>query len=135
MMKIRGFSMLELLIAMVIIGAAMIPFLGMMLWGHQKTELTVDQVVAENVALTYLEFVHSKDYKEIDGSINYPPADLVKKPDDFKAFLKVEETFPITIPGSDQSAVTLECKLATVTVTWKHMGKKKELKLADVFIK
>ncbi len=139
--KPRAFSMVELLIAMVIITALLIPLFGALMWGQQKTDLTVDQVIAENLAMRFLEYVHSFDFEEIDSGLentdSLPDSLFVPVagfdieplvPDDYEQVEFVPE-------GADpEDKVEMKYKIVTVKVTWEHLGDPKEIELADIFV-
>ena len=136
--------MVELLIAMIIISLTMIPFFATMLWGQQRTELTVDRVTAENLALRFLEYLHGFKFEQITSELadHLTDTELFEPMEDFTVepiFLPEDNTeVKITIdgtgPATEEVTVKVKYKIVKVNVTWTHQRKEKTLQIADIFV-
>ncbi len=135
MSRRRAVTMIELLVAIVIITMALIPFLSVMLWGREKTELTMDQVVAQNRALSYLEYLHSFRFDQIVPPLDLPPG-LLPPLEGFTLEADIpQDSYEYEfLPLNATEKVQVRYKVITVKVTWEHMRKPKEMQIADIFV-
>lgn len=60
-----GFSIMEILVAIILLGMALIPIFGMFIFGTRNTGTVTDIIVATNLATEKMELVKSKDFNSI----------------------------------------------------------------------
>ena len=135
MKRFRAITMIEILLSITVISLALIPFFTVMIWGRDKAEITLDQVVAQTRALNYLEYMHSLPYDTLKPPVQLPLG-LLPPLEGFEVEpLVPEDSFECTFqPLNAEETVTVKYKVITVKVRWTHLDKPKEIELADIFV-
>jgi prepilin-type N-terminal cleavage/methylation domain-containing protein len=60
-----GFTMMEVLVTVVIIGTSLVPILSMMIFSHRGTIKVSDMIIAQNLAIETMELYKNKDFETI----------------------------------------------------------------------
>lgn len=136
-----GFTMIEILVTLVIVGTALVPIFSMMLFSQRGTIKISDYIVGQNLAIETMELYKNKDFDTIveistdndikvgekieiigrfgqkyDASgkdINGKP--IITYPADYLRFKRTVQIINKQGQGTDAT----ELKLINVSVTWK----------------
>jgi prepilin-type N-terminal cleavage/methylation domain-containing protein len=92
----RGFSFLEVLIALTVFSLLLIPLMSLIISGHKGTTRTVDFTQAEMAAMSTTSYLKTLKYEEVKPSeINL---DFIPLPDGVKREIGIEES-SLDLPG------------------------------------
>lgn len=108
----RGFSLIEILVVVLIMGVAFIPLFGMFITGTKGAEEVTHNTVAVNLAAETLEIISNLPFSELDNYAAYqaPPVDIHGIT--FTKEVSVEDV--LTSAGGAPALKKIE-----VSVTWK----------------
>ncbi|MBF0543756.1 MAG: prepilin-type N-terminal cleavage/methylation domain-containing protein [Candidatus Riflebacteria bacterium] len=147
-----GFSLLEILIVLVIMGAAFFPILSLLTSSHGDTRSTLEEVIASNLASELIEAVQSLPFSLIPAPIqeevsantfqkasdNGFPVCLASPPAGFKRFISIG---PFSVDSQVNNSFSKAVKDQTASagmmirieawVEWNSQGRKAELHLVS----
>jgi prepilin-type N-terminal cleavage/methylation domain-containing protein len=119
--RAEGFSLLEVLVATVIMGMVMVVLLQVLTsalraqgasWGHTQAVLVAEKILAENCEINTME---RKTSQGRDGRYDY--------------LVQVTPQYELADPFADKR---IRCSLIKVTVTWEEWGRHKTLALQTI---
>lgn len=116
-----GFTMVEILVVLCLIGIACIPIFGLFISGSSGTTEVTNTAIALNLASETMEILSSLPYNELKS--NYA-THTVSTTEMFGTKFEVAVAPPHDVAGYDNNLAKI-----VVTVTWKEKSKDKEVVL------
>ena len=136
----RAFTLIEVIIATVIIVLALVPLFSLMIAGHQGTAFSVRQSMASNMALELIEAVEGIRYEDVtkerveelarylrpDGEGAFEPP--VIEVEDERIYAPAVGVIAVDLSDGDGGTSSktihhvLAYKLVRVTIRWKRSG-------------
>lgn len=134
----KGFSLVEIMITLVIIGISLMPIYNMFSFGHKRTKTTLSEAMALNYGSDLLDYILAMPYSKIPEIPNKVPVDpavfdtaslpTVNPP--FKRIIQILKK-QSQIQVNTQNIKTFEYKVIFVSVKWEENGKVRELGMAS----
>ncbi|KJY85341.1 type IV pilin [Vibrio galatheae] len=112
--SVRGFTLLEVLIALLLIGIASLSLIKMQVYIEQRTDYAVKSVTALNLIEKRLEWLRTRGAKTANSTI--PVADFASISDGSESALDMELSWEVTLPVP---VIASSLKQISMTAKWR----------------
>ncbi|MFZ2961001.1 MAG: prepilin-type N-terminal cleavage/methylation domain-containing protein [Candidatus Ozemobacteraceae bacterium] len=138
-----GFSMVELMLVLVVIGLGLIPILSTFSASHQNTRATLEEVIATNFASELIEAIQALPFDQVklfpgddlavdaSGNLNPDPFDLARAAGNNPGIIgkTLPSAFRIHLEISPFPAGATNSRLLKIALVIKWGGRNQEIKL------
>ena len=144
-MMTTGFSMVELILVLVVIGLALLPILSSFSASHQNTRATLEEVMATNYASELMEAIQALPFDQVKlfsgdvgldatGNLSPDPFELARAAGNNPGFVgkMLPSAFQINLEISPFPAGAVHSRLLKITLTVKWGSRNQEIKLTTL---
>ena len=140
-----GFSMVELILVLVVIGLALLPILSSFSASHQNTRATLEEVIATNFASELIEAIQALPFNQVklfsgdvgidaSGNLSPDPFELARAAGNNPGFVgkMLPSAFQVHLEISPFPAGAVNSRLLKITLMIKWGSRNQEIKLTTL---